>query len=107
MSKFKIILSPNYEKRLSEIEDYIFESSQNNLKSLETFLEEHHKVLDFIKEHPFTPYYHPLTGDRSWPFNEGRHRVFFKVDKHSIYLLDLIDNKMSNEKFYPITTYDE
>jgi hypothetical protein len=66
--------------------------------------------LEFLKENPATPALHPQTGDQSWPFGEGRYRLFFKITAEKIYLLDLIDNRMSNLKIYPsnsITTYHE
>lgn len=61
----KIILTSTYEKRLGEIEDFIFESSGKNIFVVENFLDEHDRVLEFLKEHPETPALHPQTGDQS------------------------------------------
>ncbi len=101
MSKFQIVLTDTYEIRLSEIEDFIFESSHENLTQVEKFINDHHRVLEFLKENSNTPAPHPQTGDQSWPFGDGRYRLFFKVRDTKIYLLDLIDNRMSNLKIYP------
>lgn len=110
MSKLTVILTPAYEKRMSEVEDFIYESSQKNVTAVEKFLNDHDRVLNFIQDNPATPTPHPLTGDQSWPFGEGRYRLFFKVSGDRIHLLDLIDNRMSNLNIYPgnsIPTYDE
>lgn len=110
MSKVAVFLTPAYEKRLSEIEDFIFESSNRNITFLEKFLTEHDRIIDFIKENPSTPPNHPQTGDQSWPFGEGRYRLFFKISRNKVYLLDLIDNRMSNLRIYPgnvLPTFDE
>ena len=101
MTRPKIILSDTYKKRLGEIEDFIFESSENNYSAVEKFLDDHDRTLEFIKDNPTTPAPHPQTGDQSWPFGDGRYRLFFKVRGLSIDLLDLIDNRMANLKIYP------
>lgn len=106
----KVILTSTYEKRLGEIEDFIFESSDRNILVVEKFLDDHDRVLEFLKENPTTPGSHLQTGEQSWPFGEGRYRLFFKIAAEKIYLLDLIDNRMSTLMIYPnnsITTYHE
>jgi hypothetical protein len=110
MTQPKIILADSYQKRLGEIEDFIWHSSGKSLKAIEEFLTSHDLVLEFLKQNPTTPAFHPKTGDRSWPFSEGRYRLFFRCDPDKIVLLDLIDNRMSNLNVYPnnsIPTYDE
>lgn len=77
MSRPKIIFTPTYEESLRGIEDFIYRSSQD-LVALEAFADEHDRVLTFILENPTTPAVHPATGDQSWPFGEGRYRLFFK-----------------------------
>ncbi|RZF20648.1 hypothetical protein DAY19_11730 [Halobacteriovorax vibrionivorans] len=106
-----IKVTANYLKSLTEIEDYIF-NLNNLVYDVEQFHSEHDRVKDFIKQNPTTPAPHPLTGDQSWPFANGRYRIFFKflTTKNSklIYLLDIIDNRMLNDKYYPhnsIPTY--
>jgi hypothetical protein len=110
MSDVKIILSATYQKRLGEIEDFIWESSGESILPLEAFLSSHDSILEFLKLNPTTPVYHPQTGDQSWPFSDGRYRLFFKFNGKEIELLDLIDNRMSNLKIYPgnvLPTYSE
>lgn len=55
MSKPKIIISDTYHKRLTEMEDFVFESSEESLAAVDFFLTEHDRVLDFIKSNPTTP----------------------------------------------------
>lgn len=110
MIRLRIILTAAYEKRLSDIEDFIFESSEKNILFVEKFLDDHERVLEFLKVNPSTPAPHPQTGDQSWPFGDGRYRLFFKISEDFIYLLDVIDNRMSNYKIYPnntLPTYNE
>lgn len=110
MSKTKIQLTATYQKRLGDVEDFIWESSGKNLLAIEAFLTAHDQAISFIKENPETPSFHPETGDRSWPFGNGRYRLFYRFSGKAIVLLDLIDNRMSNLNIYPnnvIPTYDE
>jgi hypothetical protein len=105
----KVILSDTYQRRLAEIENFIWESSGKSILALEVFLTAHDQVLEFLKKNPKTPATHPQTGDQSWPFGDGRYRLFFKFNNANIELLDLIDNRMSNLKIYPnnvLPTYD-
>lgn len=101
MFLFKIILTRSYEKRLSEIEDFIFESSGQNLLKVENFIIDHDTVLKFIQKNPHTPPTHILTGDQTWPFSNGQFRIFFKITGDCIFLLDIIDNRRLNSKIYP------
>jgi len=48
MTRPKIILSDTYNKRLSEIEDFVFKFSENNYSAVEKFLEEHDRTLKFF-----------------------------------------------------------
>jgi len=110
MSLPKIILSDAYLKRLGEIEDFIWESSGKSIFAMEAFLTSHDNVLEFLKENPTTSSRHFQTGDQSWPFGDGRYRLFFRFNSKNIELLDLIDNRMNNLKIYPnntLPTYDE
>jgi hypothetical protein len=100
VSRPKTILTATYLKRLGEVEDFIFESSGKNISEVERFLEEHERVLEFIRDNPTTPAIHPQTGDQSWPFSDGRYRLFFKATASEVNLLDLIDNRMANIKVY-------
>lgn len=96
MSYVKIILSDAYQRRMGEIEDFIWESSGKSILAMEAFLSSHDNILEFLKQNPTTPAHHPQTGDQSWPFADG--------------LLGLIDNRMSNLKIYPnnfLPTYNE
>ena len=110
MTKPRIILSNAYQKRLTEIEDFIWESSEKSVHAVEVFLVAHDRVLEFLKDNPTTPAPHPHKGDQSWPFGDGRYRLFFKFNDKDIEVLDLIDNRMSNLKVYPnniLPTYHE
>lgn len=110
MAKSKIIITSPYESKLADIEDFVWKSSEKNIEVLEAFLTSHDEILEFLKSNPTTPAVHPQTGDQSWPFGDGRYRLFFKYDGKNINLLDLIDNRMSNLKVYPnnsLPTYDE
>ena len=110
MSKPKVIISNAYQKRLREIEDFIWESSGNSFLAMDSFLTAHEQALEFLKDNPTTPAIHPQTGDQSWPFSEGRYRLFYKFVNNKINLIDLIDNRMSNLKIYPnnlLPTYSE
>ncbi len=106
----KIIVSRVYKDKLSDIENFIYESSGNAYSAVDAFLTEHDSVLEFIKNNPSTPASHPQTGDQTWPFGDGRYRIFFKFNGERIDLLDVIDNRMSNLKIYPgnsLPTYFE
>lgn len=110
MSYPKIIFTNAYQKRLEEIEDFIWKSSGKNIQALETFLISHDETIEFLKKNPQTPPTNAQTGDQSWPFGDGRYRLFFKFTKTEIFLLDLIDNRMCNSHIYPdniLPTYDE
>jgi hypothetical protein len=109
----KFVFTENYESILSRIEDYIFETT-NSLNLIEKFLEEHDQTLNFIAQNPKTPAIHPVTGDQSWVFGDGRYRLFFRCIENketiTVYLTHLIDNKEINLDIYPenkIPTYDE
>ncbi len=109
----KFVLSDNYNKNLERIEDYILESSES-IDSVSYFLDQHDKVLQFIEQNPTTASPHPITGDQTWVFDEGRYRIFFKCNGSGatliINLLHIIDNKELNQSIYPgnkIPTYDE
>ena len=58
---------------MRKIEDQIFESNVEDLKFVEEFLIEHDRALQFIEANPETPAIHPITGDQSWPFADGRY----------------------------------
>lgn len=111
--KVKFIFSSNYETALSRIEDHFFEAT-GSIIFVESFLKEHDDALMFIGENPKTPAIHPVTGDQSWIFGNGRYRLFFRcIDNNNetiVSLTHLIDNKELNQNIYPsnkIPTYDE
>lgn len=107
----KIILTDAYDKALRDIEDYIF-GHTSDIGSLQSFWQTHDESLHFIWENPQTAAIHPATGDQSWPFGNGRYRVFFKhvPTQKIIYMIHIIDNKQANLEIYPgnsLPTYDE
>ena len=109
----KFIFSKSYEINLCRIEDYIF-SATESLESVEHFLAEHDQALQFVGENHKTPAIHPVTGDQSWVFGDGRYRLFFRCVSQEadilVHLTHIIDNKESNLDVYPnnkIPTYDE
>ena len=109
MSKPNIIVSETY-KNDWVIEKILFINLQKKITAVDAFLTEHDRVLEFIKSNPTTPAPHPQTGDQTWPFGDGRYRIFFKFNGEKIDLSDLIDNRMSNLKIYPnnsLPTYHE
>jgi len=113
MTGARIVFTEPYQNALCCIEDFLFSTSQD-LKVVESFWTDHDRVLNFISENPMTPAVHPATGDQSWPFAEGRYRLFFKVIKDAnpptIYLTHIIDNRQANLSVYPgnkMPTFDE
>lgn len=114
MIQTKIIFTEAYEDALGKIEDFIFYSSQQEIAVLEWFWDEQDHALQFIVENPQIPAVHPATGDQSWPFADGRYRIFFKYITHAesnaVYLTHIIDNRQANLKVYSgnkMPTYDE
>jgi hypothetical protein len=109
----KFVFRKGYNKIISRIEDHIFATTKS-IDLVEEFNLEHDQTLRFIEQNPKTPAAHPVTGDQSWVFGDGRYRLFFKCtenkDEVTIYLVDLIDNRELNLQVYPenkIPTYDE
>lgn len=101
----KFLFAAAYEKSLSQIEDFIFEST-TEVRAVEQFLSEHDRVLIFLGNNPGTPPPHPEAGDQSWPFAGGRYRVFFKSmlaekGEVTLYMTHIIDNRMANAPVYP------
>jgi hypothetical protein len=106
---FRIVATNDYESRLREIEDFILEST-DSIECVRHFLTAHTAALSFLQNNPLTPALHPVTGDRTWPFGDGRYRIFFNVAGKDLLLLDIIDNRMANLDVYPnnsMPTYDE
>lgn len=108
----KFLLTENYRNALSEIEDFIYESSES-VAVVEKLLISHDKALEFVGQNPNTPAIHPQAGDQSWIFEDGRYRIFFKVaadeKEVKIYLTHIIDNRRSNLDIYPnnsLPTYE-
>jgi hypothetical protein len=109
----RFIFSENYDEALERIEDHILLST-GDIDHVGSFLDEHDQVLAFIDQNPHTPAIHPVTGDQSWVFGNGRYRLFFKaITKKTelvVYLTHVIDNRQANLEVYPqntIPTYDE
>ena len=110
----KIFLTAAYEKRLCEIEDFIFEST-GALEAVGRFLDEHDRILAFLANNPETPGAHPEASDRSWVFGDGRYRLFFQsvIDPEygfKVYLTHIIDNRQLNQGVYSgntMPTFDE
>lgn len=102
--KHQIFITESYQKQLNKIKDFILKQS-DNLSAVDGFVTEHDAILEFILTNPKTPAQHPATGDQSWPFSNGRYRLFFRIkiskDNLKLYLLDLIDNRQANLKVYP------
>ncbi|OFZ82328.1 MAG: hypothetical protein A2583_15440 [Bdellovibrionales bacterium RIFOXYD1_FULL_53_11] len=101
-------LTEAYSQCLSEIEDHIFTTTAN-LEHVIRFVDEHDRVLTFIAHNPKTSATHPVTGDQSWVFGDGRYRIFFKLVPHSaedttVYLTHIIDNRQANLEVYPNNT---
>lgn len=109
----RFIFTENYSAALERIEDHIFLST-GTIEAVESFLTDHDKALSFIEQNPNAPAIHPVTGDQSWIFADGRYRFFFKAVKRenelTIYLTHIIDNREANLGVYPsnkIPTYEE
>ncbi len=92
-------------KALTEIEDFVFESSDNSVIAVEKFLDAHDGAMDFVAQNSNTAAIHPQTGDQSWIFGDGRYRIFLKVVTQNtgmiIYLTHIIDNRKANLDIYP------
>jgi plasmid stabilization system protein ParE len=108
----KIILTEAYERALEQIEDFIFTGS-HDVELVERFLHDHDVALQFLLDNPGTPAVHPVTGDQSWMFGEGRYRVFFRVvlngPSSAIYMVHIIDNRAANLAVNPgnsLPTYE-
>ena len=79
----RFIFTKHYDSALERIEDFIF-ASAGSLDQVSQFLDEHDQVLAFLEQNPRAPAIHPVTGDQSWIFGDGRYRLFFKsVEKDS------------------------
>lgn len=107
----RIVFTDGYDDALSRIEDFIFGTAED-MTMLERFWRIHDDALRFIAENPATPAAHPATGDQSWPFGDGRYRVFFKsvTAQKTVYMTHIIDNRQANLEIYPgnsLPTYDE
>lgn len=107
----KLVLTDAYDDTLTNIEDFIF-GCADDMASLQVFWMAHDDALRFIAENPSTPAIHPTTGDQSWPFGDGRYRVFFKyvASKKIVYMTHIIDNRQANLEIYPgnsLPTYNE
>lgn len=110
----RIFFTAAYESRLSEIEDFIFASTQS-LGALAQFHNEHDQALSVLAANPNAGAIHPKTGDQSWVFADGRYRVFYKpidVSKQetTLLLIHIIDNRQANLDIYPnnsMPTFDE
>ena len=55
---------------------------------MDAFLTAHDTTLEFLKQNPTTPAPHLQTGDQSWPFADGRYRIFFKFNGKVIDIKD-------------------
>ena len=113
MTDTKIVFTEPYENALFCIEDFLYSSSEDK-QIVDLFWTDHDQVLKFISENPTTPAVHPATGDQTWPFADGRYRLFFKVIRDTkdstIYLTHIIDNRQANLSIYPgnkMPTFDE
>ncbi len=109
----RFLFTENYNAALERIEDHIFRTTES-LEQVERFLDQHDSALNFLAENPSTPAPHPVTGDQSWVFSDGRYRLFFKAVPSgagvTIFLIHLIDNRESNLGIYPgnkIPTFSE
>ncbi|MBI4405165.1 MAG: hypothetical protein HY537_13470 [Deltaproteobacteria bacterium] len=109
----RFVLTDNYNAALERIEDHILLTT-GSLEHVEKFLAEHDRALTFIGQNPNTAAVHPVTGDQSWIFGDGRYRLFFKCVTRSgepiVFLIHLIDNREANLDVYPankIPTYEE
>jgi hypothetical protein len=108
----KIILTEAYERALEQIEDFIFAGS-HQIELVERFLHDHDLALQFLLDNPDTPAVHPVTGDQSWVFGDGRYRIFFRVvinrQSGAINMVHIIDNRAANLAVYPgnsLPTYE-
>ena len=77
----RFFFSENYNATLERIEDHIL-ATTDSLDFVNQFLDSHDAVLQFIANHPGTPAVHPVTGDQTWVFGDGRYRIFFKTALH-------------------------
>jgi hypothetical protein len=101
----ELIELPSYAEDLAVIFDFLDQQDPEGT-ALQAFSVEHGRVLTFIRDNPETPAVHPVTGDQSWPFGDGRYRLFFKrakvtPDVTRLYMVHVIDNRRANVAVYP------
>ena len=103
-TKVRLKRSAQFEKSLSQIEDFIF-SQRQRVEDVERFLDQIEHVTEFVRNNPKTPALDPKTGDRSWPFGEGDYRLYFanqETNDEVIVLLSDVDaSKAANLDRYP------
>ena len=63
------------------------------------------KYSSSLSKIPLQHQLHPITGDQSWVFGDGRYRIFFNCSGAGsdlvVYLVHIIDNKELNKSIYP------
>lgn len=95
-----------FEKELRRIEDFIF-NVRGEITDVEKFLDELQAITIFIRSNPNTPSIDPKTGDHSWPFGDGKYRIFYTVLDDTVFLTDIIANKAANLDRYPEHKIDD
>ena len=100
----KIKATPSFEIALNLIENFIF-NTRKELSDLDKFLDQLSTVIEFIRNNPTTPNAEEKTGDRTWPFGEGKFRIFYLVsnttDGIEVLLTDIDANKAANLDRFP------
>lgn len=115
--------SSPFEQARAQIEQYLFDSVLEieseldlALRSVEQFATAIERLMDTLEQMYQTPDLKDASGEKSFPVQEGRYRVYYKVsvrqDKDfEITFLDIDDNKQSNLDRFPshrlITFNDE
>ena len=84
--------------------DEIF-NQREEISDLEKFLNQFSSVIEFIRLNPFTPSTDHKTGDRTWPFNDGKYRLFYSVIERKehieVLLTDIDANQAANLDRFP------
>lgn len=108
----KIVKTPQFDADQLHIEDHIFESSDNEKKFVEQFIDELDSAVQWVRSNAATPKADEM-GDRSWPFYRDHRGLFryrlkylFVETAMTIILKRIIDNREQNLDIYPAHRLD-
>lgn len=109
----KVVKTPRFDMDQLHIEDHIFESNDQQVKFVETFIQELDTAVQWVGSNAVTPKEDEM-GDRSWPFYRDhrglfRYRLKYLVvasPNEVIILKRILDNREQNLDIYPAHKLD-